>query len=288
MLCGLAGVSCLAAETGNAPRAVRVMTFNVRYGTADDGINHWDRRKEFLVETIRAFDPDLLGTQEPLAFQRDYLAAALPGHAAWGAGREDGLEKGEMTLLFYRRDRFEKLAGGFFWLSDTPEQPGSRSWDSALPRMVAWVRLRDLAAPDLPPILFLNTHFDHKGVEARRQSARLLRKRIEELGEGCRVVLTGDFNEGEGSAPYRDLFGALDGAASPVLDAFREAHPRRTGEEGTFSGFRADATQGGRIDWIGASRDWMILDAAIDRAQREGRTPSDHFPVRARLAPREL
>ena len=103
------------------------MSFNVRYGTATDGDNHWDRRKDFLVATIRAFDPDLLGTQETLEFQRDHIAAGLPGYDHAGVGRNDGQADGEMMALFYRRERFERLDGGHFWLSATPEVAGSKS-----------------------------------------------------------------------------------------------------------------------------------------------------------------
>ena len=199
-------------QVEDAPAAVRVMSFNVRYGTARDGENHWEKRKDLLIGTIQAFAPDLLGTQEMLDFQRDFLAAALPGHAALGVGREDGRAKGEMTAVYYRRDRFELLEGGHFWLSETPDQPGSKSWDSSLPRMATWVRLRDRRAPAGLPVLFINTHFDHQGAQARLESARLLRTRVETAASSNRVVVTGDFNAGEGSPPYLALFGAGPGA----------------------------------------------------------------------------
>ncbi|HPM79263.1 MAG TPA: endonuclease/exonuclease/phosphatase family protein [Candidatus Anammoximicrobium sp.] len=262
---------------------VRVMSFNIRFGTARDGENHWDRRKEFLVQTIKAFDPDLLGTQETVGFQRDYLAQQLPDYDCLGVGRNDGRESGEMMALYFKKVRFEKLAGGHFWLSETPDQAGSKSWDSSLPRMVTWVKLRDRRATQTPPILFLNTHFDHLGKQARVESARLLRRQIPALGQGCRVIVTGDFNAAEGSEPYRALFGSIEDQPSPVVDAFRTAHPESGPNEGTFTGFRADSVSGARIDWIGVSRDWQIVQAEIDRTSREGRTPSDHFPVTAVL-----
>lgn len=261
----------------------RVMSFNLRYGTANDGENHWDRRKEFLVQTIKAFDPDLLGTQETVGFQRDYLAQNLPDYDCLGVGRNDGRESGEMMALYFRKARFEKLAGGHFWLSDTPDQPGSKSWDSSLPRMVTWVKLRDRRAAQTPPILFLNTHFDHLGKQARVESARLLRRQIPAFGQGCRVIVTGDFNAAESSEPYRALFGPIEDQPSPLVDAFRTAHPESGPNEGTFTGFKADSVSGARIDWIGVSRDWQIVQAGIDRTARDGRTPSDHFPVTALL-----
>jgi hypothetical protein len=113
------------SSSAQSPELIRVMSFNIRYGTANDGINRWDLRKEFLVETIRNFDPDLLGTQETLASQRDYLAQALDGYGVVAAGRDDGKDGGEMAALFYRKDRFEPIEQGHIWLSETPEKVGS-------------------------------------------------------------------------------------------------------------------------------------------------------------------
>lgn len=272
-----------AAATAADDAPVRVMSFNIRYGTAADGADHWDKRKSFLADTITGFAPDLLGTQETLAFQRDFLADKLTGLAAFGAGRDDGKDGGEMAALFYRTARFEKLDGGHFWLSETPERVGSRGWDAALPRIATWVKLKDRTVPGAPSVLFLNTHFDHTGTAARREAAKLVRAKAVRLGAGCRVVVTGDFNDGEGSEPYAALFGKTDDRPAPLVDTFRAAHPTRGKAEGTFSGFKADATGGARIDWIAASRDWAVVEAGIDRTTRDGRTPSDHFPVTAVL-----
>lgn len=260
---------------------VRVMSYNIRYGTAQDGDNHWDKRKEFLLETIKAFDPDLLGTQETLGFQRDYLAEKLPGYAVLGGGRDDGKEQGEMTALYFKRSRFEKLDGGHFWLSETPDQPGSKSWDSALTRMATWVKLRDRQQPKAKPLVFFNTHFDHRGVQARLEAARLLRRRVAEMRKTCSVIVTGDFNAGEDSDPYQTLFGASNGQPSPLRDVYRIAQPTRAANEGTFSAFKAEAMSGPRIDWIGVSAEWEVVKAAIDRTARAGRTPSDHLAVTA-------
>jgi endonuclease/exonuclease/phosphatase family metal-dependent hydrolase len=275
------GLGSLPAE--GQERETRVMTFNIRYGTANDGINHWDNRKEFLAVTIKEFAPDLLGTQETLGFQRDFLAEQLPDYDVVGVGRDDGKEKGEMMALYFKRERYEKLAAGHFWLSETPDAAGSKSWDSSLPRMVTWVKLQERKAAGQPPILFFNTHFDHRGPQARLKSAQLVRRKIGELGKGCAVIVTGDFNAGEGSQPYGALFAAEEGRDSPVVDCFRVAHPERGDNEGTGSGFKAENTSGARIDWIASSREWKVLSAEIVRTARDGRTPSDHFPVTARL-----
>jgi endonuclease/exonuclease/phosphatase family metal-dependent hydrolase len=274
--------SLLMAAAADEKSDVRVMSFNLRYGTAKDGENHWDKRKEFLVETIQAFRPDLLGTQETLGFQRDYLAEKLPEYESLGVGRDDGKSTGEMCALFYRRDRFEKVDGGHFWLSETPEKVGSKSWDSSLPRMVTWVQLKDRLADD-QRITFFNTHFDHRGMVARLESAKLIRRKLAEVGDGGALVLTGDFNADEGSKPYEALFAEAERQASPVVDSFRVFTPTKGDDEGTFSAFNATHVGGNRIDWIGVSRDWQIVSAAIDRTARNGRTPSDHYPVTAIL-----
>ena len=277
-------MACLWTLPGlHGGEPVRVMSFNIRYGTANDGVNHWDKRREFLRDTIRAFDPDLLGTQETLGFQRDWLSEQMPGYGVLGVGRDDGKDAGEMMALYYREARFEKLAGGHFWLSATPDKVGSKSWDSSLPRMVTWVRLKDRQSPEARPILFFNTHFDHRGTEARAQSAALIRRQLLALGKDDSLVVTGDFNDGDGGEPHRQLFADLDGSHSPVVDTWRVKHPQAGPNEGTFTEFLEKNSGGPRIDWIAASRDWQVEAATIDRTARDGRTPSDHFPVTATL-----
>jgi endonuclease/exonuclease/phosphatase family metal-dependent hydrolase len=267
----------------NAPSGdVTVMTYNVRYGAAKDGENHWDKRKEFLAETIQAANPDLLGTQETLGFQRDFLLSHLTNYQSLAVGREDGKEKGETTAIFWRTSRFEEVDGGHFWLSETPAVAGSKGWDTSLPRMATWVRLKDKTNPG-KPVLWINTHFDHIGKIARLESAKLLRDRIGTLGKGCSVIVTGDFNSGEGSEPYVALFGAGGTNASPVLDSYRTAHPQREPNEGTTTPFRSAPREGDRIDWIAISPDWKVMSAEIAHPDRGGRTASDHFPVIAVL-----
>lgn len=269
-----------AAEPAAAD--IKVLSYNLRYGTAADGENHWDKRKDFMAETLKAVNPDLLGTQETLDFQRDFLAKTLPTHAVLAVGREDGREKGEMTAIYWRKDRFEKVDGGHFWLSTTPAEVGSKGWDAALPRMATWVRLKD-KTQEGKPILWINTHFDHQGEVARTEAAKLLRERVATLGHGCSVIVTGDFNSAEDSAAYHTLFGPHENTATSLLDTYRAMHPQRAENEGTTTPFLAAVSQASRIDWIGVSRDWKVLAAGIDHPDRAGRTPSDHFPIHAVL-----
>jgi endonuclease/exonuclease/phosphatase family metal-dependent hydrolase len=287
-LLGLAFVTAAVASGADpdddAPGRLRVMSFNIRYGTARDGDDSWPLRRDRVVHAIRRFAPDLLGTQETLAFQRDELLLAFPGFAVLAAGRDDGREAGEMTAIFYVRDRFEPVASGHLWLSPTPDVPGSRGWDAALPRIASWVRLRDRELPEEPPLLFLNTHFDHVGEQARLESARLLRRKAGELGAGCRIVVAGDFNAAEATPPYAALF--TDDAEGPrLVDSFRTLAPRPSGPEGTFNRFDPAVIDGPRIDWIGCSADWRVIAAGIDRTVVAGRTPSDHWAVTTTLTP---
>lgn len=281
-VCCALGVLLTWAGAVSAAEPVKVMSFNIRYGTAKDGENHWDRRKEFLAETVRAYGPDLLGTQETLGFQKEFLAGELVGYAAVGVGREDGGPRGEMTAVLFRTERFELLEHGHFWLSEEPDKPGSKSWDTSLTRMATWLKLRDRSSATNDVVWFFNTHYDHQGAEARTQSSGLIRRKIGELAAGMPVVVTGDFNAGEGSPPYRALFGVTEGLPT-LRDTWRVTFPAAGPDEGTFSGFKADETTGARIDWIACTEHWNVLAAGIDRTARQGRTPSDHFPVTATL-----
>lgn len=257
--------------------AIRVMSFNVRYGTANDGNDAWPLRRELVVRTIMDFGPDLLGTQEMLPFQADYLSSQLPEYDYTGWSRDESAN-GEQCGLFVRKSRFDITESGQFWLSETPDIKFSKSWDSSLPRVVTWVRLRDKSAAG-QSILFANTHFDHRGADARRQSAILTRERLSKLGNGGPVLLTGDFNCGTTSEPAEEL---LSGAL--LTDTFRSIHSQPASEEGTFHGFKGQAGKE-RIDWILTSSHFRTTEAGIVRTNDSGRYPSDHFPVTAVVKP---
>ncbi|WP_197441043.1 endonuclease/exonuclease/phosphatase family protein [Thalassoglobus neptunius] len=260
--------------------AVKVMSFNIRYGTANDGDHVWDNRKEFVVETIQAFAPDLLGTQETLKFQKDYLAEHLPDFEVIGVGRDDGKESGEMMAVYVRKSRFEILDSGHFWYSETPHEPGSKAWETSLPRMATWVKLSDRTQSG-KTIWFFNTHFDHRGKQARRESALLLRKMVSQLAGKDPAITTGDFNAAEGSDVYKNLF---DGETPiPLTDTYRSSHSDSDENVGTSGGFTLKDRGTRRIDWIGCTNHFSIESAEIDRTNRNGVTPSDHFPVMAVL-----
>ncbi|MCA8973089.1 MAG: endonuclease/exonuclease/phosphatase family protein [Planctomycetes bacterium] len=246
-------------------------TCNVRYGTADDGDNAWPKRRELLATTLLQVRPDILGVQEALAFQLDFLAAKLPHHRRLGQGR-DGGERGEHAALFIDTRRFEVLDHGDFWLSETPATPASIGWDAALPRICTWAALRELGTGRAMQVW--NVHFDHRGATARHESAKLLARRIAAT-VGPHVVL-GDFNAGEDSAPLDAL------RAAGLRDTFRDVAPAATAV-GTFHGFRG-GHRGAKIDYVLAGAGLETADAAIlDAPGPGGNWPSDHHFVTAKL-----
>ena len=266
---------CTTAEA----EPVRVMSFNIRNSRAKDGENAWDKRKAFFVATIRAYDPDLLGMQEVLLDQAEYLKKELAEYGFAGVGRDDGKEAGEFSPVMFRKARFELVEWGTYWLSETPEKVGSKGWDAALPRIMTWAKLKDKTTGGT--ILYANTHWDHKGNKARVESGKLMRKLIEgKIGDQPAIV-TGDFNSNESSAQYRSLT-AGDGSGVKLIDAYREVHPEVEADEATFHGFKGTKA-GKRIDWILHSPQWVARGAGIDRTEKEGKFPSDHFAVTAEV-----
>jgi len=272
----LAAMLLLAmAATVTGAADLDVMSFNIRYGLADDGEDSWPMRRDQVVETIIAAGPDLLGTQECLDFQRDHLADALPGYTVIGVGRDDGAEAGEMCACFYRTDRFTLLDQGTFWLSETPDVVASRGWDAALHRIATWLRLQD--TENDTELLWLNTHFDHVGEEARLESLSLIHDWLTANGGDAALVVTGDFNldaaSGEGAHQSR-LLGDI------LADTWTAMHGDEEPTVGTFNGF-GKRPRPGRIDWILASPDLNVKRASVVRTQYGERWPSDHCPVTA-------
>ncbi|MBC7965153.1 MAG: endonuclease/exonuclease/phosphatase family protein [Fuerstia sp.] len=261
----------LAQDDGSP--GLRVMSFNIRYGTASDGKDVWTNRQKLVVTVIKTFAPDLMGTQETLPFQAKYINEQLPEYTYIGWSRDEG-KAGEQCGIFVRTERFTITESGQFWLSETPDEKFSKSWDSSLPRVVTWTRLKDKQSADRE-FLFANTHFDHRGTEARKQSAILLRRRLSEMAPKLPIIVTGDFNCDQGSQPYQELLGE-----KVLADSFRVLHPTREDNEGTFHGF--SGTPGAeRIDWILATEQFKATEATIDRTNADGRYPSDHFPISA-------
>jgi endonuclease/exonuclease/phosphatase family metal-dependent hydrolase len=281
-LVSLLAAGCATSNPEPAPAAppldVRVMSFNIRYGTANDGADAWPLRRDLALRVVRDFAPTVLGVQEALHFQIEELRAAFPDYGVVGVGRSDGVEAGEYAAILFDARRLRVVESGTFWLSETPDVPGSMHWGNRITRIATWARFHDRAR-DTTFVVF-NTHWDHESQPSRERSARLVLDRIAARNPAVPLILTGDFNAGEDNAAFRALLSDARAAAA-LVDSFRVVHPDATGT-GTFHGFRG--TPGAdRIDAIFTSPHWRVLDAAIVRTQSAGRFPSDHFPVTAVL-----
>jgi endonuclease/exonuclease/phosphatase family metal-dependent hydrolase len=265
---------------------LRVMTFNIRYGTANDGDNSWDKRKDMVCDVLRRHEPDIVGLQEALCFQIDYIRAALPKYGEIGVAREDGIIKGEYSCVLYRTDRFGVGESGTFWFSDTPEIPGSNTWGNACVRICSWARLIETKTGNA--FYIFNLHLDHVSQLSREKSAVLLAERIKNRRYKEPYVVTGDFNSGENNPVIKYLKGEItidgsDGSSAktpvPMIDTFRMLHPDikdvRTAHE--FKGTR----QGNKIDYVFVPQGTKVLEAEILYDNIDGRYPSDHYPVTA-------
>jgi len=268
VFCAMFTSAVCAAET-----PLHVMTFNLRYGTADDGENSWEYRKDIVVRAIRDEHPDILGTQECLKFQADYIASQLAEYDHMGVGREkDG--GGERMEVFYRPDVVVPLESGNFWLSETPDVPGSRSWRSANVRMATWARFRHVVTGQ--KFMFLNTHLDHRSEEARAEAAKMLADWARNQGKRVPVIITADFNAtAEQSVPWETL--------TKVLQDSWVVAGERSGPPVTWSAFQAPSDEVRRIDWILVSNGISVSKCKTLTYNESGRYPSDHFPVAAEI-----
>jgi endonuclease/exonuclease/phosphatase family metal-dependent hydrolase len=266
-----------------APEPLLVMSFNIRLGTANDGDNHWTRRREMLFDLLRSEDADLVGLQEAYRFQIDEILEAVPGYAVVGVGRDDGRAGGEASAILFKSRRFHVADTGTFWFSDTPAVPGSRSWGNNITRIATWARFVDR---DGSAFWHYNLHLDHQSQPSRERSADLLARRIEDRAHpGEPVIVTGDFNAGEDNPAIHRLVGVPGAPAAPpppFVDTFRVLFPAEP-EVGTATGFRFGATTGAKIDYVLVQPGATVLSAAIVRTSKDERYPSDHFPVTARI-----
>lgn len=273
-------VATLVDESDQALPPIRVMSFNIRWGGAADPPSVWSKRKDRVMETILAYDADILGVQESILRQSKFLRDNLDGFIFFGAGRDNGVLAGEMCAIYYRSSRFRRVGGGHFWLSEEPDEAGSYGWGAGYPRIVTWLRLRD--KHDGRTFVVTNTHLDNRSKKARLHGAELLRERMTEIAEGEPIIIMGDFNCDEDSKPYAALLGLNEDTAPWLIDSYRAAHPERTDQEATYHGFRGK-TKGSRIDWVLHSPQFQTLTATIDTTHEGLKYPSDHFPVTATL-----
>ena len=252
-----------------------LMSFNIRFGTANDGPNHWDLRRDMVMDVFTRHGADVIGLQEALAFQVGQIRSRFPHYAAVGVGRDDGLTQGEHCTILYRVDRFTLAESGTFWLSDTPEAVASVTWGNSITRICTWARLIDDASGR--GFYVFNTHFDHVSQPSRERSVRLIAQRVAERQHPDPVIVMGDFNVGENNPAMDYLLRDADGPG--WVDTFRVIHPDEK-VVGTFNAFR-DRIDGDKIDFVLVQPGITVLDASIDRTRVDGRSPSDHEPVTA-------
>lgn len=266
-----------------AQEPIELITYNIRMNTSGDGEHAWPYRKADVINLLKFHRAEIFCVQEALPGQMDDLAEAFPDYAYEGVGRDDGKQLGEYSAVFYNQDRFLKKEGGTFWLSETPEEC-TYGWDAVCRRICSWVELEDRESGK--NLFVFNTHFDHVGVEARKNSAALILEKISELttvgseGEMGAVVLCGDFNLPPDSEPIQMISASLQ-------DAFKVSELPPHASVITFHGFTYDDKPHDRIDYVFVSEKLRISRYAALTDSRDRSFFSDHLPVLVTLSSRD-
>ncbi len=250
-------------------QSIKVMTYNIRLDTPVDSVNQWPKRTQKVFDLIRKYDPDILGVQEAIHHQLIDLIKNLPEYEYIGVGRDDGKTKGEYSAILYKKKRFKVIQQNTFWLSKTPDVPGSKDWDAAITRVASWGILKDTKTKT--EFLIMNTHFDHIGKEARTNSATLLKQKAIELGKNLPIILTGDFNCLREEPPYAAI---MNPEGIQFID---DALPGTI--IGTFCGFKVNGFECKAIDYIFHTSHWMASDYTVIDDNDGKYYPSDHLPV---------
>ena len=254
------------------PAPLAVMSFNIRYGTANDGDNHWLKRREQLFALLREQQADVVGLQEALHGLIGEILQAVPGYAYVGVGRSDGRQAGEYAAILYRTARLQVRRSDTFWFSDTPGVVKSTSWGNQIERICTWAYFEDREGP---AFYAYNVHLDHISQPSRERSVALLLERVKARDPKAPAVVTGDFNAGETNAAAQAMLATFQ-------DSFRILHPDAR-EVGTFNGFKYGQTGGEKIDFVFVEPGTEVQAAEIVRTSSDARYPSDHFPVTARI-----
>lgn len=262
----------LTAAFTSLAQSMKIMSYNIRLDTPQDSINQWPKRTHKVYALIKKYDPDLIGLQEVLHHQLMDLLQNLPAYSYIGVGRDDGKTKGEYSAILYKKDRFEVINQNTFWLSETPELAGSKSWDAAITRVASWGKFKDLKANK--QFLMINTHFDHIGKEARKNSAVLLKQRASEIAGEFPLVITGDFNCTRDEPPYQTIM-------KPT--GVRLIDPAPVNSPGTACSFKVNSIECKTIDYIFHSSAWKADSYQVIQDNDGTYYPSDHLPVMAEL-----
>jgi endonuclease/exonuclease/phosphatase family metal-dependent hydrolase len=266
------------AITATAGDSVRVLSFNLRYlNSSDTGDKAWTARRDDVAALIKKDAADFVGTQEAFRQMLDDVRERAPGYGEIGVGRDDGKTKGEYSAILYRTEAWEAKASGTFWLSDTPEVPGSCSWGNKVTRVCTWGHFRSRSGP--AEVFVFNAHLDHESQPARERSTALILQRIRSLETKAPVIVTGDFNAAPDNPAVKTMLAGPPAFTDAWLALHKDAKPADSGTFHAFSGRR----DGSRIDYIFAGPGVTPLEAAILNEARDNKWPSDHYPVRATL-----
>ncbi len=258
-----------------AQEPVELISYNIRMNTSSDGEHAWPYRKDDVAALFRFHRADIFCVQEALPEQMDDLQEAFPDFTYEGVGRDDGKRSGEFSAVFYNHKRFSKLDGGTFWLSENPDSC-SFGWDAVCRRVCSWVKLKDQESGEIFHVF--NTHFDHRGEVARRESAQLILDKIEEISNGSEaVVLCGDFNLAPDSEPISLI-------QSKLNDSFQVTEQAPYSSIATYHGFTYDESPKERIDYVFVSDDVKVLRYAGLTDSRDRTFFSDHLPVLVTLS----
>jgi endonuclease/exonuclease/phosphatase family metal-dependent hydrolase len=249
---------------------LKIMTFNIRYNTVNDGVNQWDNRKDYAAQILNYYQVDICGMQEALIGQINDLQQRLPNYAWIGLGRDDGKEKGEFSPVFYRKDKFKMLKHGTFWLSENPDFPNI-GWDASLPRVVTWGYFQNMKTKK--KFYVFNTHFDHMGKVARAESARLILRKVKTIAGDKTAFIIGDFNATQDSDPIKIINSELKN----TMELSQSPH---FGPIDTFTGFESKERPNSQIDHIFTNKPGLkVLSHATLSNTWGGLFASDHHPV---------
>ena len=250
---------------------VRWATFNMRLDTPADSLNNWKYRKERVAQYIQDMKLDVVGTQEVLQNQFNDLKSLLPDFEGVGVARDDGKETGEYSAVFYRKSVFDALDSGTFWLAENPDSVGMMGWDAVCVRVATWAKLQHKATGKI--VMAVNTHFDHVGKVARRESALLIIRKIKEIVGDQPAVLTGDFNVTDQSEAYNTIVSN----EFVLLDAHKVAE-KTGGASYTFHGFdKVDMEKRSKIDFVFVTPQIKVLHSEVTPEVKEALL-SDHNP----------
>ena len=252
---------------------IRLTTYNIWYDNPGNQGNAWSDRVDGVLETLDELEPGVLCVQEALHHQLEDIQSA--GFSSFGVGRDDGLDAGEFTAILYRPELFNLLDGGTFWLSETPDSPGSLGWDAVLPRIATWVKLEDRKSGKA--FFVVNTHLSHVGETARLESVKLILAKAGKISGNAPLIICGDFNFKPGSEPYAYLTRENEAFTFYDSRALSPSHPDDPGF--SFAGADFMGTPGNIIDHIFTSGGIDVSTSRIFNNCKKGRCPSDHLPV---------